>query len=373
MTQVGFTCKLQVQTTYNKGNKMANAEFIDADEAQLVDYEISDQKLTSADKNINALISALNDSSGTAIVGLYRQNGSGKESLVFLESFAADKYQNDDLLMYIRNSYGSGDYRIQIREDGRLRANKLVSVETPKNVSRETSGESPAVMQAIQTMADQIQRQNAQIQQMLQSKPAENEESFLNKMLVYKQLFDNGPQKSQGMAEILQTVSGLKELGINIGGITTEKEEGFGDMLEKFSPLLMSAMNQPQQPQQPQHQQPHPQYKQNPTQDKKAMFQQMKIKMGISQLLKGASKNADAGFYADMIVDQVGDEVAAQFITSDNAIDQLIKINPKVGDYKDWFVDVGEHVKGILGIEGSKYYSDYNAEDLTPEKNSDIK
>lgn len=352
---------------------MANAQYLPSEEAETGDfeeYQVSNAPITSADLATDSLVSALNDVSGSATVSIHRQNGSGKEALTFLDSFAPDKYSPDDLLLHIKNCYGTGDYRIHVRDNGKLKANKHVSIEAPQKVSRETHGNSDnGELLAI------IQRQQAQIVDALRGNQNQgnSKREFLEEMMMYKQLFSNDgqPQKSQGFNDILQTVNGLKELGINVGGIQTEKEEGFTDILDKMSPMLTALIQNGSN----QQAQPQPQYKPNPIQpeQQKAKDMNLALKMGLAMLLKAARNNADTAFYADLVMDQLPTD-KIQILFSPDALEQLEKMEPKIKEFKAWFADVLEHIKGMNGLD-SKYSNLYENEntDLTGEAEKDIK
>lgn len=345
---------------------MADAQFLRNEEAEAVEFEeyrISNAPMTSADLATDSLVSALNDVSGSATVSIHRQNGSGKEALTFLDSFAPDKYSPDDLLLHIKNSYGTGDYRIHVRDNGKLKANKHVSIEAAQKVPRETStnGDIKELMGFMQQQQQQmlaLMRENQQ--------PQQSEDQMIDRMLKYKALFGGEPQKAQGFSEIIQTVNGLKELGINVGGIQTEeKEDNFSSMIENLSPVLTALVqkstSQPQQPQQPQ-------YKPNPEPRKEPMnFELIKLKMGVASLVKAASKNSDTAFYADFVCDQMADKI--NIVLAPNAIDELIKLDKKVGEHKEWFLDVLEHIKGMHG-EPSKYAKQYK--DDSTNENSNV-
>ena len=351
---------------------MPRADFIDAEDAELLEYETSPSyQPTTSDLMTEQLAEALNDVSGSATVSLYRQRGSGKEGLNFLDSFPSDKYKPDEIYLLLRDKYGTGDYRVQLRENGKLRSNRLVSVEAPNIVSRGTNDNLSGV--AEQMMA-QIQRQNEMIAQLFQQKPQENsEQKFLEKMLVYKQLFDNGPSKSGGIQEILHTVSGLKELGINVGGINTndDKEDGFGDMLEKATPILTTLLSQNQsRPAQQQRPQQRPtQYKPNPA-PREDNSMSLKLKIGVATLVKAAKNNSPREMYADLIVDAVSENDIKNFLLNKDSFEKLKGVNREVEPYKEWFEDLAEHLKGMFGLE-SKYAEDY--QDLQSDSENVIK
>ncbi len=367
--------------------------FLDADEAQTVQFETFDatprSNLTSAESMTDSLLSALNECSESSTVSIYRQEGTGKQSQIFLESFPPDKYGVDDLMMFIRNSYGSGNYRIMIRENGRIKANKLICVEMPKNLPVTTGGDDD-MKQVLMMMQQQHQELIRSMQQMVvqQQPQQQSRKEMLEEMLQFKMLFggDNNSGQSQGISEIVKTVNGLKTLGIDIGGIKTEEkeEEGFGSILEKMSPMIAALLTakqavpqQPvpqQQPQfyekqappRPQPQQPQPQ----PQQEDDDV--NLKIKMGLMMMLQGAKKcvkNDNVEFYADLVNEQFPEE-KIHLLFAENAIDELIKISPSVAEYRDWFTEVLEHVKGMNGVQ-SKYSDDYIDGELT-DNESDV-
>lgn len=362
--------------------------FLNADEAETVQFETFDaipkSNLTSAESMTDSLLSALNECSESSTVSIYRQEGTGKQSQIFLESFPPDKYGVDDLMMYIRNSYGSGNYRVMIRENGRIKANKLICVEMPKNLPVTTEG-GDDMKQVLMMMQQQQQEFMRSMQQMVvqQQPPQQSRKEMLEEMLQFKMLFggdNNNGGQSQGISEIVKTVNGLKTLGIDIGGIKTEEkeEEGFGSILEKMSPMIAALLTakqaapqqQPVPQQQPQFYEkqapPRPQPQPQPQPEQEAEDVNLKIKMGLMMMMQGAKKcvkNDNVEFYADLVNEQFPEE-KIHLLFAENAIDELIKISPSVADYRDWFTEVLEHVKGMNGVQ-SKYSDDYIDGELT--------
>jgi hypothetical protein len=343
---------------------MAKAQYIEADIQDIEHYEVPATPLTHADIATESLVLALNDVGASASVSIHRQNGNGKEALTFLDSFAPDKFTPDDLLQHIKNTYGSGDYRIHIRENGKLKANRHVSIEAPRIVSRETPGNSD--LRELVAVIQQQQQQMLAVFREMQS-PQNTEDQMIERMLKYKALF-GGNQQARGFGEIIETVNGLKMLGINVGGIQTEpaeKEEGFGDILEKMAPIV-TAMVQTNNHQQHQPQ-PHPQP--NP-QPRKANPMNLALKLGIAMLLKAARNKADTAFYADVVMDQLPEDKIPMLLAP-NALEQLESVEPKVKEHREWFLDVMEHLKGMNGAPSK--YADLYAEQLTENEGDDIK
>jgi hypothetical protein len=217
-------------------------------------------------------------------------------------------------------------------------------------------------------IVQQTQAQLAAAMQQL-ARPAPSENDFLEKMLKYKALFSSeNTAPARGFGEILETVNGLKMLGINVGGIQTEPpadEEKFTDILEKITPMVTAIAASANK------QQPAPAVVPRETQ-KKQDHQKMNIglKMAIGALVRAAKKNADTAFYADIVIDQVPSE-KINLLVSDGALDRLAEVEPAILEHKEWFLDVLEHVRAMCGLE-SKHSALYENE-LTEEKNESTK
>ena len=341
---------------------MGNAQYIEADITDVDEYVVPQVHQTAATHGMESLIAALSDVSDTATVAIYRQNGNGQQGLIFLDSFPPDRFTPDDLHLHLKNTYGAGSYRVHVRDGTKLRANKLVNIGSPLSVSRETNNGAGDMRELMQFM----QQQQQQMMQLMreQQKPAEDsEEKFLEKMLKYKQLFGGETQKTGGISELLGAVDALKLLGVNVGGLAPEPvEDGFSKIIESAAPVLTALLNRPQQPHQPQ-QRPQPQYKPNPA-PREQDDMNLKVKLGVATLVRAAAKNADTAFYADFVFDQVPEETLRGIFAAPDIEGELAKINPDTLKYKDWFTDLGEHLRGMLGVESSKYFNDYNETDL---------
>lgn len=345
---------------------MAKGQFLPGpgDEVEDIEFEVDTngpQQKTSADNLLDELMLELNDTSDKVSLSVYRQTGNGQESMQFVESMPPDKYGYTELLNYIRECYGAGDYRLQVRQNGKLKANKLVQIakriSQPQN-NPQNSGNENALLHAIQGMQEQIAQQNQVIARVMQQPQGNNKKEFLEEMMLYKQLFAGDTSKqSGGVGELLQSVDALKSLGINVGiPSPDDKEEGFVDMIDKVSPLLMQVMSQPQPQVTPQPQvNPTP----NPSERDPKMFQQMMIKAGIGQLVKSAQKNLDPSLSAEYLTNLYEKEMIEKFLMAPQALDQAAKMDPRVTDHVDWFNNLKEHIKALYG-QPSKFADQYS-------------
>jgi hypothetical protein len=334
---------------------MRKAQLITHDDAEEVVFETDtgNGPKTKHEQKLEEILSGLNTATENAYIALYRQNGSGRESLTFLHKFPADKFEGvEDILEFLSKKHGGGDYRIHVRIGGRLAANNLVSVEAPKQDDTELPrGADPAINALLAQMEKQNQMIAGLYQQMAEQAKAptqsQSRKEMLEEMLMYKQLF-GGQQSSGGLGQVMETIGFLKEVGVNVGGIAEEKEEGFGDVISKALPLLTAAMQQPAQPHQPQV---------NPAMNQQNALK-LQIKMAVDSAVRAAGKGQDPQVFAQMADAQLG-EKAIELAQDPNIITVLTAYNPGVLEHKQWFDDVLEHVKAMNGLP-SRFYDLYD-------------
>lgn len=308
---------------------------------------------TNAETLADAWVEALT-SDPQAFISVNRQPNGGNGTMEFVARFPADKYDYGQLLSHLQQKYGGGDYRILLYAKGKLRANKLETIATEKNIA-ETPHNMDGVAGILRSVMDTMEKQNRQIMELMSQRqnPQQMETDFLNKMLMYKQLFDRGDSGAgNGLSMVRDTLGFIKDMGVTIGGVAPERETGFLDVLDKATPLLAAAMTRGNNPE--------PQYKQNPAPRNPQMIQQMMIKAGVKQLLTAARKGSDPAIYAEMLLDQVPEETVKQFITAPDSFAKLCQIAPECAQFQTWFAELAEHVKALLGMEStvSDQYND---------------
>lgn len=316
------------------------AKFLPNDsEVTVIDYDTDitgDENQTDADKKTDAIAEALKTDS-EAFLNVSRQSQGGNSPMEFVGRFPADKYDYGQLQVHLQTNYGPGDYRVMLYAKGKVKANRLISIAAPIKRNDEmvqgNTDQLSLVLREFQKMQTQmlalIQNQNG---------GGNSRREMLEEMLMYKQLFSDNRGPSNGIKDIIDTVSGLKELGINIGG-SSEDDDGFGKLLDKATPLIEAAIHAPRQP--------APQYKQNPVQPNMMNFA---INQGVKTMINAASKNSDPGMYAPLIVDNFNPGQIKNFFVDPNGFNVIKGINPEVEKYKAWFDDLAEHVKALIGM-----------------------
>lgn len=293
-------------------------------------------------------------------INIMRQPMGGRNTMEFVARYEADLFDYGGMMAHIQKMYGGGEYRIMAYAQGRLKGNKLVTI---AHTLKADVVNDPSPMSAVLNQLADMQRQMLEIAREKQTGGGSRRE-MLEEMMLYKQLFA-GEKSGNGIKDVIETLGGLKDLGIDIG-LGGDKESNWGDLAEKFLPIATMALT-------PQNHAPRmmrvnpqarsiPQQPQPQTQgDTKMNFM---IKMGVSQLVNAASKNADPGNYAGLIVDNISEDVLKQFFAQPD-LSVLKSINPNVGKFEPWFFELGEHVKAIIGLPSK-------VSDLYPEDDDDI-
>lgn len=320
----------------------------DGDNIEVIDFFNADSGNTSTDaqSKAEAFASALKDDP-ESFVTIHRVMGAGNMPEQYCTRFPSDKFDVGQMQQMLSETFGAGDYRVRIYIKGKLRGNKLLSIAgkiSHKDLPNPT-GEAASILE---TVLARMEAQNRQIMQLMaqQNQPQQSRKEMLEEMLMYKQLF-GGDQKSGGLGELTSAIEALKTLGVKIGGevIEHEKEEGFGDLIEKMTPLIGAAINAPQQTS-----------KIDPELARKKqmnMVQKIAIKTQIAPFIKAASKNSDPSIYAEMLIDQIGETTATQYANNPAIINELATHIPDIAPHREWFNLLIEHAKAQLGIPSS--------------------
>lgn len=313
-------------------------------------------------------------------VNVYRQ-GDGK-NMSFLFKTTPEEMTGGDIMERCRDKFGTGDYRMHVRQGRRIVANKPYSVEAPKE---------PAEIIAPQNNNSDIialiQSQNTQMATLFQSTmqamaeaikgshaaqpavdPVAMQQSMIQGIAAMKQIAD-GDKKEPGAVEML--VKGIelaKDLAPKSGETNTMDLLSKG--LEMF-PMLAKAgeitghTNPPVSlpghepvhalkgpPQQP----PNPAPGNTPAteddtkrKEQEAFF--MQAKANLAFLCNQAQNNRDPELYAELILDQMGAEKVVEFIGHEDALDQLTKLEPTVGVYKGWFLALRDAILVLTAPE----------------------
>jgi len=334
--------------------------------------QVRTDEIIPEDLAILNILAELGQTGSDAMVSVYRAEAlKGFKGGAFLFSCLPDEFTLEKL----RDEYGGGAYRIHVRANGGIVANRLVSVEEPKRPKTEIPTSPPAdvttpitaMTQAMIAGFENLGKLIVAAQPQQQSRA-----DMLKEMLMYKELFA-APQSSQGnpLDLVRQGMELAKEFGAGGG-----KETGTADivmgLLETFGKPIAEAVsaaqaqqkiNQPPLavPQGP-HIAPalsgpaiiapiptHPAIMSDtPTVDGDTM---QAMKGYINFLIAQAQAGNDVFTYAGMILDQAPPEQVDQFIDRPDWLDFLAQFEPNVKAHELWFSQLRAAIKELLTEE----------------------
>jgi len=342
-----------------------HADLITHEEIEDVEFEAShhSRQKTKQEQTLEDILSTLNDRSDDAYIAVYKQKGTGKESMSLVGKWPGDEFpSSEDLLLFLRDNYGGGSYRVHVRINGRLAANNLVSVEEPlKRVN--TSNNNEPIIQLLEKQQLMINELYNKMATQNAPQPAPSRREMLEEMSLIASMFNGGGgSQGRGFSDIARDIQAIKEISPMLGlGGPVEEKDPFNDLIEKAAPLFQHAMTQPQ---------PQPK-KENPAMMRQALIN-AQIKTGITTLVNAAAKGRDPGEYADLVLDNLGDDMARQYAIGPEAFKKVVGFVPQAKQYENWFADLSEHIKAQLG-EPSKFSGlydddgdDINSDNLSP-------
>lgn len=323
---------------------------------------------TDAQAKIEAMASALRDDS-EAFLNIGKLSGTGaNQPEQFCARVPADKYDIGQLNQFISETFGAGDYRVRLYAKGKVRANKLVTIAARVNNGDKNTphGEAAGILETVLARMEAQNRQMMEILSRQQSAPQTSRMDMLQEMMLFKQLFSSNEKPTGGVSQFLETVEGLKALGIQVGGapIESEKEEGFGDLLEKMTPLIGAALQQNNTAQ------TAPKIDPSIVRQRQVnMIQKVALKAKLEPFIKASIKKSAPETYAELLIDQIGEKTATQYAGDTTTLTQLAELDPRIAQNISWFSDVMEHVKAQLGMP-SRFSDLYESDDSAIDSNT---
>lgn len=340
------------------------AQFLPRDgDITIIDTDVTPEheNKTDADDKADALAAALKEDS-SAYLNVHRRitQNSPEE---FVANFDADKYNFGQLLSYLQENYGGGDYRVRLYAKGRIKANKLLQIAhkvKPSNTPQiNPTGDAAQILNVV---LQEMRNSQEKMFQTLQQK-TESRGDLLKDMALFKELFGGNSAPVNPFEAMKPMLEFMTMMGFQPPGAGVEHEKGFMDVLEKTLPVFLKGMQQRPQPvRMPRAQIAAPVYKQNPVeplqQAPETDTQEKELRQMLSILVKAAKKGGDQYTYATMMFDQFDPDIIAQIAQTPGITDILGGIEPDVIEYKPWFLLLIEHLKAQMGLD-SEVAADY--------------
>ena len=195
------------------------------------------------------------------------------------------------------------------------------------------------------------------------------EKEFLEKLLVYKQLFSSPAQAPVAESGAMGTL----DLAVKIAGMinpsAAEKStlETFADIAKEFMPAIGTALanHVPAQPARPAMRLAGPpgapvarpqNPEQNPEVQNVNLIQNAVIRGQLKNLISKAEKGSDPALYADVIFDNlehIPAEFAQRFLSDPNWMQWLASFDARVMQHREWFTELYVELRRIIEEENA--------------------
>jgi hypothetical protein len=324
-----------------------------------------------SDEGDSALLNIIADLGGSidAKVNVYKAS-KGSRQMDYVGSYDAPDFSLDAL----KAEYGGGSYRIHVRRDGQLVANRLLSIAEPKNQPHIQPQAAPQIdpaqllsvmQQGFQTLGQSLLEGVARLIPPPQAQKTTQE--MLQEMMLMKQLISPGeaaPQKDP-FEVFQQGMAFAKDLTPREGDVGTN--EVMLEALKVLAPVLGSALQKPafdprqtspgivppaqlSSPALGQHvpaAQPlsHPL---NPSiaapQPEGVPEMSLQEKMFFNTIIAAAKADADPSTYSALVLDLIGNDQALQLVSMPDWFEQLVAREPRAFAYREWFDEMRENI-----------------------------
>ncbi len=356
-----------------KTTTVTEEEAAPIDEPITTIYE-SDADVAALDA-LEGMVAEFAGAQGT-VVNIYRQ-GEGK-NLSFLFRTNPDEMTGGEIMERCRDNYGTGDYRVHIRDGARIVKNAPFSVEAKKEPDPATA-QSNSNMELIAIMQSSNDRMMAMFQTTMAAfaevfkgnqnqtpaiDPVAMQQSMIQSVAALKGMSEPKDDSKSGIDMFVQGITLAKDIAgkdgeTNSSDILVKALEMFGGPMADMAKANLAGQNQPAltAPQTA----PNPMAPPQPTGDAQADADaQKEYEMGMQKLilqqqlgflLRQAAADKDPELYAELLLDQAGVEKVLAFVGQENALDQLIALNPDVANYRGWFENLRAAILELTGPE----------------------
>jgi len=327
----------------------------------------------------------------------------------YIESMGVQEMTGPMLFEKLKNVYGGGKFRIQMRADGAIRKTQTVLIKKVPVKETDATGigiDLPSLVRELKTgqsgggiepILQMMQAQNAQFQTMfttLVTSMGNNNAPAFDPMAMQASMLE-GIQKMQQLAGVntkeksatdlimegVKLVGAIKEGGesgdANIYSLLSKAVDGFGDTLGAAMRMPpgagmpgMTAMPGPGQATLPAQTSLAQIANESATAKivpgEKPVLGQPTLPQGhplapfepfVDWMLGLAQKNANPELYAEVIIDQIGTEAAQSWLATEEGINALKENLPKVIPHENWLRSVGREIALIIE-ENEKFDSE---------------
>ena len=350
--------KSELIDSVKEGVRDAVLEGIGDENGEVIDaIDVEEDEISAAD----ALIDEIRGEEETT-VNVYRI-GAGRGKETFLYSASPEDITAKDIMERCRDEHRGGDFKMVTRDAKKIVKSARFSVEaviTAAEVEKKSDGIGTAELIAL------MNNNTTQLVSMFQSSmqaiaeavkgsgqpsfnPNEATKTIMESVAAMKGLTD-APRDTSGKEMVGMLIQGF-ELASKLNA--KDGETNSMDILSKaldFLPSLADAAKANPRgvplPGQPGHPGPHPDPETQASIEREHKDAKDKATWGmnVGMLLGWAKQGKDPLLYAELILDQVGEEKVLEYLTRPDALEFLAGFNPEVLTYRGWFEQLKKEI-----------------------------
>ncbi len=319
------------------------------------------------DESDSALLNIIADLGGAidAKVNVYKAE-KGSRQMAYVGSYDAADFSLDS----IKAEYGGGSYRIHVRRDGALVANRLLTIAESRNKPEVIAAAGPqlnpadliaTMQQGFATLGQSLLQGMAQM--IPPPVPAKSTQEMLQEMLTMKQLLAPAHESApvdqfaifrQGMELAAQMQPREGDVGTNELMLEAIKSLGpvLGSAIQKpaFNPQIAGPGVVPPAPQLPappfvSHSMPQPaQHAEPQPQPPEGADMSLQEKLFFNTVIAAANADADPATYSALVLDLLGNDQALRLVSLPDWFEQLVAREPRAFAHKPWFEEMRENI-----------------------------
>ena len=299
-------------------------------------------------------------------IKVYRMKQGTQRGMAYLFSFKPGDYSYDGMLTFLRDEYEGGDFCIKVHGgvSNQLLKTERVSVEAPRTKGALLAPANPQtdIIAMMREQAAQNQAMMMQLMTAVAGRPVPESQSL--GLVEIITLMDKFNKPAPNPLEQLQLMRELTDFGRELSGNAPPEDTGFMGMLKTLAPALAAVAGQnaqserpptpqrlPQQrpPIAPQPRQPAPQIAPSePRPPADAVESEAEFRVLIKMLIRAASVGAEPAQYADVVIDQLGEENCIALTGNAELLQGLLAQFPDAQPHVDWFTTLRDEISAAL-------------------------
>lgn len=287
----------------------------------------------------------------------------------YLFGFSPGDYSSRELRDFLLGEYGTGEYSVQVREGGRFVAKRTISVKgrksAPAPVQNQQQGQPGDIAGMLASMQQQTRdliltmqvessKQQVELMRTMMERAQAPQLDVVSLLATAQKMFQ---QKDNSVDLLLKGI----ELSQSLKGENTGDSGGLSNVIQTMGAPLVemarAAMAQQHRVGMAGAESLPPPENQNyngavsQESEQMALMGQLRgqaIASAVKSFIKAAERGSDPATYAQLFVDQYGDDVADDLITEDAEYEKLFALVPEAGLHREWFDKVRAGVISIL-------------------------